>query len=103
MSVMALGSNSSMPNFTMAVRLAAADFHDVPWPGREAVDFPRQLLRQLAVAIFVEVFHGLSRRGDGLASLVLQLGKFLHLLQIPENLVRLFLIDPAEGESRHGR
>ena len=43
--------------FDDGVRLAAADFHDVPRPGRDAVNLPRQLLRAFAIAIFVKVFH----------------------------------------------
>ena len=41
------------------VRLAAADFHDVPRPRRDAVDFRAPIAaHSSAVAIFVQKFHG---------------------------------------------
>ena len=91
MSVICLGSSSSMPNFTMAC----------VWPPQTsmmfhgcvviAMDFPRELLREFAVAIFVEEFHGPPS---------LQAPpKLLHLLQILEDLVRLVLVHLAEREA----
>src|ERR1035437_1795313 len=44
--------------FDDRVRLPAADFHDVPWSCRDAVDFACELLREFRIAIFVEEFHG---------------------------------------------
>ena len=40
------------------VRLAAADFHDVPRTGRDAMNFPRELLRAFTVTVFVKILHG---------------------------------------------
>ena len=39
------------------VRLAAANLHQVPGPCRDTVHLARNLLREVAVTIFVEVFH----------------------------------------------
>ncbi len=41
-----------------AVRLAAADLHDGPGPGRGPPDRGQQLFGRHAVAIFIEIFHG---------------------------------------------
>ena len=43
------------------VRLAAADFHDLPRARGGLVDFPRDPLRDLAVAKLGQVLHGPSR------------------------------------------
>src|SRR5262249_15565433 len=40
------------------VRLAAADFHQGPWPVRDIRNASRHLLGRLRVAVFIEVLHG---------------------------------------------
>jgi len=48
------------------------------------------MLREIAVAIFVEVFHGAGLR---------QFAQVFHLLEVIENLGRLLLVQPAQREA----
>jgi hypothetical protein len=74
--------------FHNRVRLAAADFHDVPRLRRDAVNFARKLLRQPHRGIRPEISW----------PCLLQFAQFFHLFQIFKNFLRLVLVHPAQRE-----
>src|SRR5712691_13381606 len=51
------GNKRSIPYFTIACVLPAADFHQDPRFGGEAPNFSDDAFRQRFVPVFVEIFH----------------------------------------------
>ncbi len=79
------------------VRLSAADLHDGPRPRHGPLDFGRELVRHLSVAIFVDVFHAVPRLRHG------DLFELVHLGQVlvgPRGFLRIHFAD-GEADVHH--